>query len=129
MEELAEEDYSHLSGGQRQMVMIARAMMQQARILVLDEPTAGLDYGNQVRVLKLVRRLADQGMAIIMATHHPDHVFALGDRVALFFDGGLAVQGIPAEVMTQERLQALYQTDLKLLDSQAGHFLCVPEYR
>jgi len=75
--------YPEISGGERQLVLIARALAQEPRLLVMDEPTASLDFGNQLRVLDQISALAKRGMAVVLSTHDPDHVFLCGDRAAL----------------------------------------------
>jgi iron complex transport system ATP-binding protein len=109
---LAGRAYTELSGGERQLVLIARALAQQPKILVMDEPTASLDYGNQMRVLDQVRRLADAGMTIVLSTHHPDHALRIGDAVALIFNGRLYAHGRPAEVLTAEMIRSVYDIDV-----------------
>src|SRR5262249_21665140 len=81
--ELAETEYTRISGGQRQLALIARALAQDAPAIVMDEPTASLDFGNQVVVLSEVKRLAARGLAVLLSTHDPDHAFSISDRVAL----------------------------------------------
>ena len=92
---LADADYVRISGGQRQLALIARALAQAAPLLVMDEPTASLDFGNQALVLRHVRTLRDRGLGIVLSTHHPDHAFACATSVALLHDGTLRVRGIP----------------------------------
>lgn len=119
--------YTQISGGQRQLVMIARALAQEPRFLVLDEPTASLDFGNQVLVLSQIRDLARQGIGIILSTHDPDHVFACADRVALLHRGALLAAGRPQEVMTPTNLRRLYGVDVevvRLVDSE--RWICIP---
>lgn len=104
--------YTELSGGERQMVLIARALAQEPSILIMDEPTASLDYGNQIRVLDRVRALADAGLTVILSTHHPDHALRVGDAVALISDGRLHAFDVPQAVVTPENLQRLYGVDV-----------------
>ncbi len=112
MAHLADRPYTEISGGERQMTLIARALAQQPKVLVMDEPTASLDYGNQMRVLGHVRRLAREGMAVVLSTHNPDHVFMVADRVAMLHNGALAGLGAPADVLTVERVKQLYNIDV-----------------
>src|SRR5262245_53727933 len=92
---LADADYGRISGGQRQLALIARALTQASPLLIMDEPTASLDFGNQAVVLREVRRLRDRGLGIILSTHDPDHAFACGSAVALLHAGSVLAQGSP----------------------------------
>lgn len=105
---LSDAIYTQISGGERQLALIARALAQEARMVVMDEPTANLDFGNQVRVLERIRALAGEGIGVLLSTHDPDHVFLCADRVAMLYQGELVACGDPAEVMTAEKLQQLY---------------------
>lgn len=125
---LAETPYTRISGGQRQLVLIARALAQDAPAIVMDEPTASLDFGNQVLVLSEVQRLAARGLAIVLSTHNPDHVFAIGGRVALISDGRLATLGTPGEVLTPERLADVYGVDVAVERLSTGLTVCAPSY-
>ena len=80
---LAERDSTQISGGQRQLVLIARALAQRTRIVVMDEPTASLDLGNRILVLDTIRGLAESGLAVVLSTHEPEHAFVIADRVAI----------------------------------------------
>jgi iron complex transport system ATP-binding protein len=89
---LADRAVTELIGGERQLVLVARAQAQEAACLVLDKPTAGLDFGKQALVLQQVRALAERdGLAVLMTTHHPDHAFLVGDNCAILHRG--AVEG------------------------------------
>ncbi|WP_119681553.1 ABC transporter ATP-binding protein [Indioceanicola profundi] len=105
---LANRAYTQLSGGERQLALIARALAQAAPILVMDEPTSSLDFGNQVRVLERIRALKREGQAIILSTHDPAQAHALADRVALLEQGGIMALGPPQEVATAQTLARLY---------------------
>src|SRR5262249_31405600 len=112
--ELAEHDYTRISGGQRQLTLIARALAQEAPILVLDEPTARFDFAHQPVVLGRFRALAASGYGIVLSTHDPDHALLVGTRVAVMADGGLRAIGPPAEVVTAATLSAIYRTEVRV---------------
>lgn len=105
---LANRRYTALSGGQRQLILIARAICQSARVFVMDEPAANLDYANHQILMDVIRDLARQGYCVILSTHSPEHPFAVGTRALLMKDGTVAAFGAPREVITPERLEAVY---------------------
>jgi iron complex transport system ATP-binding protein len=125
---LAEAEYTRISGGQRQLVLVARALAQDAPAVVMDEPTASLDFGNQVVVLSEVRRLAARGLAVLLSTHDPDHAFSIGHRVALLDAGRLVAQGQPEEVLTPERLHEVYGVRVAVERLSRGQRVCAPDY-
>lgn len=106
---------NHLSGGERQRVAIARAIVQNPKIILFDEPTSALDYGNQIRVMRTIRRLSERGYAVIMTTHNPDQPILLGGKVAMLNSDGTLATGDSATTLTSDRLTQLYQTDLHLV--------------
>ena len=130
MAAFAEADYSRLSGGQRQLVLIARALAQQSPYLVLDEPTASLDFGNQARVLASVRELAaragSDGRGIIFSTHDPAQAFALEAQVLLMSEGRLMARGRPQDCLTAERLEAVYGLPVQVERTPSGAWVCHP---
>ena len=128
IEHLAERQWLRVSGGERQLALVARALAQEPRILVLDEPTASLDFGNQVRVLDAIRSLAEtRGLTVLLSTHHPEQAFACADRVALLAGGELLCIGAPAEVITTETLRACYAVDVAVLPVAENRYrVCVP---
>lgn len=109
---LADSIYTRISGGERQLTLIARALAQEARIVVMDEPTANLDFGNQVRVLEHIQSLARSGIGILLSTHDPDQAFLCATRVAMLHEGRLARLGPPDEVITAESLKQIYGVDV-----------------
>jgi iron complex transport system ATP-binding protein len=113
---LAARPYTEISGGERQLTLIARALAQRPAILVMDEPTASLDFGNQVRVLAEIEQLARRGIAVMLSTHDPDHAFLCAHRVALLHRGRLARLGPPAEVITRESLREVYGVDVTVTE-------------
>ncbi|MEO6268740.1 MAG: ABC transporter ATP-binding protein [Lautropia sp.] len=124
--DLAGADYSRLSGGQRQLVLIARALAGDAAFLVMDEPTASLDYGNQSLVLKQIRSLASQGIGILLSSHDPDHVLAIGDRAVLIRDGAILRQGSLYQVMDSTILSRLYGMAVEVVSLPDGRRVCLP---
>jgi len=123
---LASRPVTELSGGERQLVMIARALAQQAPILVLDEPTASLDFGNRARVLRELDRLRARGMTILFSTHEPDHAFAHADRALLLADGRPLALDAVARALTAANIERLYGTRVRLLPVDERRFACVP---
>lgn len=126
---LAEAAYTRISGGERQLTLIARALAQSATLMVMDEPTANLDFGNQLRVLERIRALAADGMGVLLSTHDPDQVFACAHRVALLRGGRLLACGSPGEVMTDARLRELYGIAVRVTTVNAGageRQVCLP---
>lgn len=126
--ELGSREVTTLSGGQRQLVVVARAMAQAAPLIVMDEPTASLDFGNQVAVLSEIRKLAARGTGIILSTHNPDQAFAVASRVALMQDGVIVAQGAPSEILTPVRLKAVYGVDVTVEKLAGGQTVCAPVY-
>ena len=124
---LAERPFTEISGGERQMVLIARALAQAPDLMVMDEPTASLDFGNQARVLERVRALAAAGLAIVLSTHDPGHAFACADRVALMKQGRLVALGPPEAVVTPAALRDLYGVEVAVAWlAEARRHVCAP---
>jgi iron complex transport system ATP-binding protein len=113
---LANRPYTDVSGGERQLVMVARALAQQPKYLVLDEPTANLDYGNMVRVMSKLRALRDKGYGIIMTTHSPDQAFLCDAKVVLLRQDGTMDFGPAAQVITERSMQEVYGIDVRVVE-------------
>lgn len=108
--------YSQLSGGERQLVKIAQALAQQAKIIIMDEPTNNLDFGNQVTMLNHLKRCSEMGITIIMATHFPDQAFLYGTKALLVKDRKVVEVDNPRENLTEESLESLYGVKIKIVE-------------
>lgn len=126
---LEHENYRDLSGGQRQMVLIARAIAQQTKFIMMDEPTSNLDLGNQQRVMRAVALLRDEGYGILINTHSPDHALRYADNVVLLDKGRIVDSGNPATVINPKRMSEIYNADISLLnaytDDGTAYRVCV----
>ena len=120
LEDLAERPFTRLSGGQRQLVLIARALAQQSRYIVMDEPTASLDFGNQVRVLARVRAVADAGAGVLLASHDPGQALRIADRVVVMALGRVVAEGPPRAVLTDSLLESTYGIPVRVADVVVG---------
>lgn len=128
---LAERDYTGLSGGERQLVLIARALVSDCDTIVLDEPAAALDLRNQARVLTVLRGLADDGMAVLMTTHHPDHALHAAERSMLMVDADDQRIGPTRELLTGDLLSEMYGVPIVTADIEtpnATRRLAVPDF-
>jgi iron complex transport system ATP-binding protein len=113
---LKDRPYTHISGGERQLSLIARAIAQEPAALLLDEPTAHLDFKNQFMVLQMVKKVAkERGMAVVMSLHDPNHALLFSDNVALVHSGEIVMVGEPASVITTETIKQLYGIDIEIV--------------
>ncbi len=117
IEKLADKSFSRISGGEKQMVLIARAMAQEPSFIAMDEPTANLDMGNSVRVMKVARALKEKGYGVIMNTHTPEQALDYADKVVLLKDGKVFRHGTPDEILKSGTLTDLYNTPVELVDA------------
>ena len=113
---LCDRPYTMISGGERQLAMIARALAQQAQIVLLDEPTANLDFGNQGKVMREIRSLAKGGLAVVLSTHDPNQALHNADQALLIKNGRCFANGPCREVLTQSNLRELYHADVRALE-------------
>jgi iron complex transport system ATP-binding protein len=114
IEHLAERGYAELSGGERQLVLIARALAQKSRMLIMDEPTANLDYGNQFRVMRQVRQLTKRGYLVVLSTHNPEHALLYADKVLVLKEGRTAMYGEPKSVLNPGMIESIYGVSVDL---------------
>ena len=123
---LTHKTYTEISGGERQMVLIARVLAQQPQILLLDEPTSHLDFGNQIRTLNVINKLAESGLSVIMTSHFPDHAFLSSNKVAIMNGGTIMEIGTPESVITEENMRRAYNIDVKILEVDKHRKACIP---
>ncbi|MBS6195402.1 MAG: ABC transporter ATP-binding protein [Clostridiales bacterium] len=127
---LANKKYTALSGGQRQLILIARAICQSAKVFVMDEPAANLDYANHQLLMDVIVDLSEKGYCIIMSTHSPEHPASVGNKVLLMKDGTAAGFGLPSEIITPENLESVYGIEMDVLSVYdrygAKRTICVP---
>ena len=120
--------FMQLSGGEQQLVLIARALTQQAKFFIMDEPTSNLDYGNQIKILTLLKNLANKGYTILQSTHNPDQTLTFSDSVLALWKGMIIEKGAPKDVITPELIETLYGISVKI-ESLLGDtiYVCVPQ--
>jgi iron complex transport system ATP-binding protein len=124
---LADRVYTDLSGGERQLTIIARALAQGAKTFIMDEPAAGLDYGNQVRLLEVILQLAGEGYTFIKSTHSPEHALWIADRVIIIKEGAIMADGSAKDVVTSNNLHSLYKINVNIEDMHGSSCVCVPQ--
>ena len=118
---LADRGSGSISGGERQLALLARALVQEARVLIMDEPTANLDYGNSFRVMQRVQELGKQGYTVIFSTHEPNQAFRYATRVLALYDGGILADGPPETALTEELLGRLYGVGVAVRGAEVGN--------
>ena len=122
---LAEKAYTEISGGERQLVMIASALAQDPELMILDEPTAHLDFGNAYRFVELVEKLCKRNMGVLMTTHFPDHALALDGTTAILSGGRIIAKGRARDVITEENMCELYGIEVHV-ERIGDRTICVP---
>lgn len=118
---LAGRNWKELSGGERQLVLIARALVQRPRLLLLDEPASSLDFGHQISLLETLKQLRQTGMTLLMATHHPLHARAIADTVIRVEPDGSVTQGSVDSQLQVDRLAALYRVTPEQIRHHLSH--------
>ncbi|MDR3089774.1 MAG: ABC transporter ATP-binding protein [Desulfobulbaceae bacterium] len=126
---LGQRCYTEISGGERQLTLIARALVQGAELFIMDEPVSGLDYGNQMRLLEDIGKLAATGISCIMTSHFPDHALLTDCRAVLLHNGGIIADGAPTDVITRNNLRLLYHIEAEVLATpDGGRCFCLPTW-
>src|SRR5262245_39212312 len=124
---LRDRPYTMISGGERQLALLARALAQEPQFIVLDEPTASLDFGNQGKVMREIRALASSGHGVLFTTHDPNHALRAADRALLLRNGTRIAEGAIGTVLDRQRLEALYDAPVETInDTAAGKSAFLP---
>ena len=127
---LADKSFTQISSGERQLALIARALAQESPLLIMDEPTASLDFGNRTLILNEIQRLKASGRGVLFCTHDPDHALQCADRALLLYRGNVLALGSPREAVTAANLKTLYGVDVELIESPScGPAFCRPALR
>ena len=126
IQHLCNRPYTRISGGERQLVLIARGLAQGARCLLMDEPVAHLDPHHQHDVLSIVRELADDGFSFAITSHLPNHALLYGDWIAFLVDGRADIQGVPATTITEASLQKAYDMAFEIVEGASGSRAVLP---
>ncbi|OBR93900.1 putative ABC transporter ATP-binding protein [Clostridium ragsdalei P11] len=118
---LKDKIYTEISGGERQMVLIARALAQQPKMLIMDEPTSNLDFGNQIKVLQQINKLSKRGLAVIMTSHYPNHAFLCSTKVAFMQRNNVFTVGNADAVVTEDMLKKAYGINVKIITTTSSN--------
>lgn len=118
--------YSQISGGERQLAFIARALTQESKIIFMDEPVTGLDYGNQLKLLKFLKELCVEGYTFVKTTHYPDHALYASNKVMMLKDGKVLDVGDIDTKLTPHNIKELYDVDVEIISRKNGYKYCIP---
>jgi len=118
--------YSKISGGERQLAFIARALTQESKIIFMDEPVTGLDYGNQLKLLKFLKELSNEGYTFVKTTHYPDHALYASNKVMMLKNGQILDVGNINEKLTSTNIKKLYDVDVEIISKENGYKFCIP---
>lgn len=125
---LAQRSYRTLSGGERQLVLIARAMVQKAKVLLMDEPSASLDFGNRILVMNRVKELCKEGYCVIQTTHDPEQAYLYSEKLLALHKGKVLAYGSPREIFDAQMISNLYGVEVELCDIKNDALrVCIPK--
>lgn len=116
IERLVSSHYEEISGGERQLVLIGRALMQDTKLLVMDEPYSNLDFGNQIRFMNILRQLREQGYTILLSSHNPQDAFLYADEVIVLHEGRILSMGDPNDVLKENTLSTMYNQKIEIFE-------------
>ncbi|MGB9936112.1 MAG: ABC transporter ATP-binding protein [Methanobacterium sp.] len=122
---MKDKPYTEISGGEQQLVFIARVLTQEPSVLLLDEPTSHLDFGNQIRTLNIIEKLSKNGLSVVMSSHFPDHAFISATKVAIMKGTEFIDIGSPEEVITKENMEKAYGIKVEIVDMD-HRTACIP---
>ena len=124
---LRDKGYTQISGGEQQLVLVSRALAQKAKILIMDEPSSNLDFGNQFRIMKQIKDLAADGYTVIESLHNPDQAYMYADRLIAMKGGMIIADGKPSETMDAALIEKLYGVEVKVHSLRHDRIrICVP---
>ncbi len=124
---LKEEIYSQISGGQRQLAFIARALAQKSKIIFMDEPVTGLDYENQIKLLLFLKEFASKEYTFLKTTHYPDHALYTSNKVLMLKEGKIINSG-DISTLDEKHIKTLYNVDVEIIEKPNGYKFCVPMF-
>ncbi|MEN6622254.1 MAG: ABC transporter ATP-binding protein [Smithella sp.] len=124
---LANRPYTEISGGERQLTLVGRALAQGAKTFIMDEPASGLDYGNQLRLLDQIIKLSREGYTFIKSTHSPEHALWIADRAIMIKNGSIVADGPCDEIINSENLLNIYNARVSILKLNGSFDVCVPK--
>lgn len=127
IDDLQDRPFGQLSGGQKQLVLLARALAQEVNFFIMDEPVNGLDYGNQIRLLELIESLAKEGYTFLKTTHYPDHALLVSTRVVILNSGKIVADGTPHEVIHSQMIEDIYGVQSDIIE-HGEHKRCIPVF-
>ena len=123
---LAEKPYTNISGGERQLVMFAQAIVQSPSYLILDEPTSHLDFGNQIKCLEIIENMAQNGFGVLMTSHFPDHSLMFDHNVAILHNGRTIDCGSAANIITKGNMEKMYGIKVEINNQAFHRNVCIP---
>lgn len=126
LEELAHEQFQELSGGQKQKILIARALVQKPELYLFDEPISFLDIKNQIDIMELARKMVEkENKAVIMVVHDLNMAMRYSDQIILLKSGEVEAAGLPKSVLNQKHIKEVYGVDTRIIEDQ----FITPTYR
>ena len=128
IQDLQDRPFGQLSGGQKQLVLLARALAQEVNFFIMDEPVNGLDYGNQIRLLELIKSLAQDGYTFLKTTHYPDHALLVSTRIVVMNNGKIVADGDPHKVLNSDMIRNIYGVESDIIE-HSSHKRCIPIFK